>query len=132
MPASRAVEDTRMPLAPPPQRKRGLVDPLDRRERLAEPDDDAGDSAVADDEVGAEAERHDRHLRIEVAQKCDQIVFVLGLEQPFGPPAALEPDQRRERCVGGQLAAHCGMVARALICALACRRGTAESRRPIW
>ena len=28
------------------------------------------------------------------------------LEQPFGVAAALEPDQRRERRVGGQLAAH--------------------------
>ena len=73
-----------MPLAPPPQRKRGFVDPLDRREGLAEPDDDAGHAAVADDEVGAEAERHDRHSRIEVAKERDQIVFVLGLEQPFG------------------------------------------------
>ena len=61
MPASRAVEETRMPLAPPPHSHGRRVKLRDFGERLAEPDHDAGHAAVADDHVGAEPERHDRH-----------------------------------------------------------------------
>ena len=35
-------------------------------------------------------------------RKCDEILLVRRLEQPFGVAAALEPDQRRQRRVGGQ------------------------------
>ena len=72
-----------MPLAPPPQRKRGLVELLDPGERLAEADDDAGHAAVADDHVRAEAERHHRHVGVELAQEVDEIVLVGRLEQPL-------------------------------------------------
>ena len=59
IPASRAVEETRMPLAPPPQRIVVAAAPR-LRKRLAEPHDHARHPAVADDQVRAEPERHHR------------------------------------------------------------------------
>ena len=73
-----------MPLAPPPQLQRRRVEPLDLGERLAEPDDHAGNAAVADDHVRAEAERHHRHVGVELAKEGGQVVDVGRLEQPFG------------------------------------------------
>ena len=95
MPASRAVDETRIPLAPPPQRRVVSSSRSIFANGLAEADDDAGNAAVADDEVGAEAERHHRHFRIELAQEIDEILLILRLEQPFGRAAALEPDEGR-------------------------------------
>src|SRR5213076_1458148 len=37
-------------------------------------------------------------------EEMDEVLLVLGLEQPFGPAAALEPHQWRERRVSRQLA----------------------------
>ena len=67
MPWSRAVEDTRMPRRAAAAAERGFVKLLDLRKRLAKADDDAGHAAVADDEVGTEAERHHRHVGVELA-----------------------------------------------------------------
>ena len=82
-----------MPLAPPPQRRVVVVELLDLGERLAEPDDDAGNAAVADDHVGAEAERHHRHVGVELREEVGEVVGIGRLEQPLGRAAALEPDQ---------------------------------------
>ena len=71
--------------------------------------------------------------RIELAQEVDEIVVVRRLEQPFGVAAALEPDQRRERRVGRQLAAdlrHGRDGAHLLRPRVADAVG--ERRRPIW
>ena len=108
-----------MPLAPPPQLQRRRIEPLDLGERLAEPHDDARHAAVADDQIGAEAERHHRHRRIELGEEAGEIVGILRLEQPFRRAARLEPDQRRQRRVGGELAGHLGEG-----------RGAAHPRRP--
>jgi hypothetical protein len=43
------------------------------------------------------AERHHRHRRRQLLQKCAKIGHILGLKQPFGPPAALEPHQGQRR-----------------------------------
>ena len=56
-----------MPLAPPPQRSVTSSSCSIFDEGLAEPDDDARNAAVADDHVGAEAERHHRHVGVEIA-----------------------------------------------------------------
>ena len=74
-------------------------------EGLAQAHDHARNAAVADDQVGAQPERHDRHLGRQVAQEGLQVGEVLGLEQPIRRAAGLEPDQRGERGVGGELAA---------------------------
>ena len=87
-----------------PAAEGGLVDPLDLREGLAEPDHHAPYPAVADDEVRAQAERHHGPSRTKFAHELDQVVLIRRLEQPFGPAAALEPDQRRERRVRRELA----------------------------
>ena len=83
MPASRAVDETRMPLAPPPQRRLFSSSCSIFGERLAQPDHHAGHAAVADDQVGAEAERHHRHLGVEAAQEFGEVVGVGRLEQPL-------------------------------------------------
>src|SRR5439155_3205767 len=67
--------------------------------------DNARHSAIADNEVGAEAKRHHRHVRVQVAQELRQVVLVRRLEQPFGIAATLEPNERREGCVRSQSAA---------------------------
>jgi hypothetical protein len=76
------------------------------RERLAEADDDAGNAAVADDHVRAEAERYDRHLRIEPAEEGDEVFLVRWLEQPLRIATGLEPDERGERGALFQLSSH--------------------------
>ena len=96
IPASRAVDETRIPLAPPPHLQRHLVQPLDLRKCLAQPHRDARHSAVANDHVGTETKRHDRRVRIKRLQVIDQVVAVGRLEQPFGIAARLEPDERRQ------------------------------------
>jgi len=82
----------------------GLVELLDLRERLAQPNHDAWNTTIANDKVGAEPERHHGYIRVKIAEEGNQVILVRGLEQIFGSSAALEPDERRERSVGSQLA----------------------------
>ena len=69
MPASRAVEETRMPARARRRSAASPPRPLDLGERLAEPHDDARHAAVAHDQVGAEPQRHHRHRRIETREE---------------------------------------------------------------
>ena len=118
MPASRAVEETRMPLAPPPQRE--------RRSQSSR-------STVANglpSRTTTPGTPPSRTMRLEPrpsamtgtagsssARKSLQVRRVGRLEQPFRPAARLEPDERRERRVGGQPAAHLGKGRRPRSCA---------------
>src|SRR5690606_1738158 len=54
----------------------------------------------------AQPQRHHRDRGVEIAEKIGKIVGVLRLEQPVGRAAGLEPDERRKRGLGGQLAAN--------------------------
>ncbi len=104
MPASRAADETAIPDAPPPQRKVVCVERFDRAHRLGKPNDNPADAAVADDQVRPQAEAHDGHGGIERAQEIGEVVGILGFEQPVGAATRLEPDERRQRCVGRELA----------------------------
>src|SRR5206468_5555801 len=48
------------------------------------------------------------HLGVEPGEEVAQIRGIGRLEQPFRPAARLEPDERRERRLGGEAAAHAG------------------------
>src|SRR5919107_560179 len=47
-------------------------------------------------------------MRVELGKEGGEIVDIGGLEQPFRRAAAFEPNKRRQRGIGGQLAADLG------------------------
>ena len=106
MPASRAVEETRIPLAPPPQRRvtSSTFSIFENAlpSRTTTPGTPPSRTIMLEPRPSAITGTS----RIELTEEVDEVVLVLWLEQPFGGAAALEPDERRERRVRGQLSAN--------------------------
>jgi hypothetical protein len=97
-----------MPLAPPPQRRRGSSSRSIFANALPSRTTTPGTPPSRTIRLEPSPERHHRHVRDRARAGSHQVVLVGRLEQPFRIAAALEPDERRERRVGGELAAHLG------------------------